>query len=153
MSYYLMLKLVKYDKLYLDKSWEWLNDEVIKKLTNTPDFTRKQQLEWFNDIHKKGDYLIWGIEIDNQRAGACGLKRITGKDAEYWGYIGDKRFWGQGYGKQVLQILLDKAVEMRLESIWLKVGLDNLRAIRLYKSSGFEFEKQEEELQIMKKFL
>lgn len=40
---YSKISLKLYNEDFLEKSWEWLNDEELKYLTMTPDFTRKDQ--------------------------------------------------------------------------------------------------------------
>ena len=147
------IQMVDYDYKFLQYSWDWLNDPEIKKLTNTNDFSIKDQREWFDNLNKSKDYLIWGILADSKPIGACGLKKITKKDCEYWGYIGEKLYWGKGIGKIMLNSLEQIAKEMNLKSIWLKVLKDNIRAINLYKKAGYEVEKEDHELIYMRKFL
>jgi len=142
-------RLVQYDKVFLDLSWKWLNDEEIRKLTETPKITREEQFNWFNNLSKENNYLIWGIEYDSTPVGACGLKNITKLDAEYWGYIGEKTYWGKGIGTEVLELMQLKAKELKLNSIWLKVTENNERAINLYKKMGFKSFKQDKHLIIM----
>ena len=52
--------------------------------------------------------------------------------------IGEKSLWGQGYGTDALNALLDFGFgELRLERIWLEVNDDNLRGKRSYEKCGF----------------
>ncbi|MFZ2726473.1 MAG: GNAT family N-acetyltransferase [Methylococcaceae bacterium] len=132
-----MLELVDYDIEFLKLSWKWLNDEEIKQLTMTPNFTKEQQVEFFNSLARRKDYLIYGISFNNNKIGACGLKNIDNEQAEYWGYIGEKEYWGQGIGKRILEIMIKKTLDMQLKYIFLKVKFDNTRAINLYKKTGF----------------
>jgi RimJ/RimL family protein N-acetyltransferase len=147
------IKLVDYTVDYLKLSWKWLNDPEIKALTNTPDFSHDQQLKWFNSLASKQDYFIRGIEFSNTKIGVCGLKKITQSDAEYWGYIGEKKYWGQGYGSVILKIIEQKAIQLQLKSIWLTVLLSNTNAIKLYHKNGFILESKEEHFQTMRKKL
>jgi RimJ/RimL family protein N-acetyltransferase len=139
----------KYNKKYLEKSWIWLNDSEIKKLTMTPDFTQENQKQWFNSLKEKKDYLIWGIMVDNVPVGVCGLKNITEEKAEYWGYIGEKKYWGKGIGKTMMNMTIDKAKELRLQKINLKVLNNNYRAIKLYDYFGFKVTDNENNILIM----
>src|ERR1700693_267126 len=41
---------VEYDREYLEKSWQWLRDEEIARLTLTPAFSRQQQAAWFDSL-------------------------------------------------------------------------------------------------------
>lgn len=134
------LRFVDYSTIYLENSWEWLNDFEIKKLTNTPDFSKEDQLFFYNSLPQKSDYLIKGIELNSKPIGVCGLKKITTEDAEYWGYIGEKKYWGKGIGKYIINYLIDIAKEKSLKSIYLHVIESNKRAIKLYLKIGFEVE-------------
>lgn len=44
------IKFVGFDEIYLNKSWEWLQDEEIRVLTNTPPFTKKQQQIFYKSL-------------------------------------------------------------------------------------------------------
>jgi RimJ/RimL family protein N-acetyltransferase len=135
------LNLVNYDSCYLDNSWKWLNDPEIKKLTNSPNFSRKDQLKWYNRLSNKKDYKIWGIQFNSIPIGVCGIKALTLTDGEYWGFIGDKQYWGMGFGSMILQLIEEKAKEFDLKSLWLMVSIDNKRAIHLYYKNGYKDEK------------
>jgi RimJ/RimL family protein N-acetyltransferase len=140
------IEFVKYNKLFLSLSWEWLNDPEVKKLTNTPDFSKEDQLNWFNSLNEKKDYKIWGIMVDDIPIGVCGLKNIENIDCEYWGYIGEKKYWGRGIGKELIKFSINEAKKMGLSSIWLNVRDDNIRAIKLYTKYGFIKEKKLDEM-------
>ncbi len=149
----LTISLSDFTKDILDKSWYWLNDPEIKRLTNTPDFTREQQRQWFKNLSQKKDYLIWGVLADSNPIGVCGLKNITKTDAEYWGYIGEKAYWGKGIGKEMMKLMKAKAKELGLESIWLEVIKENYRAIGLYEKVGYINEDEMTDKKIMRKYL
>lgn len=126
-----------FDQSYLEKSFLWLSDPEVKRLTDTPNFSKKSQKEWFDNIPNNKDYLIWGVKYTTKQIGACGLKKIKEGTAEYWGYIGEKEMWGKGIGEVMLQKCLKKAHNIQLKVIWLKVLEDNERAVRLYRKIGF----------------
>lgn len=130
------LKFVSFSHVYLQKSWDWLNDEEIKKLTSTPDFTRQQQRDFFDSLPRK-DYKVWGMEFDDNPIGVVGLKKITPSSAEYFGYIGEKEFWGKRLFPIMLQFILLEAKLLDIKFIYLKVHSDNQRAIRAYQREGF----------------
>ena len=143
------IKFVTYDKTFLNKSWIWLNNEEIKKLTMTPEFTKEEQIKWYNSIKVKKDYLIWGITCDNIPVGVCGLKNIKKKEGEYWGYIGEKSYWGKGIGKMMMNMIIDKARELKLKKIYLKILLENYRAINLYRKFNFVTTDNQKDVAIM----
>lgn len=146
-------ELKEYTELYLNASWVWLNDPEVRKLTNTPVLTKDTQLRWYESLKEKKDYKIWGVSVDNKPIGACGLKKIANKDAEYWGYIGDKDFWGKGLGKKILHLMEKEARELKLESVWLQVLKENERAYNLYVKTGYLIEKEDSNLIFMRKEL
>lgn len=147
------IEIVQYDQLILNLSWKWLNDPEIKRLTNTPAFTKSSQLEWFSSLPEKKNYFIRGVLYNSIPVGVCGLKVITLKDAEYWGYIGEKQYWGKGIGSSVLMRMESHAIDLSLQSIWLKVLVDNINAIRFYSKNGYQVESINEAVQIMRKRL
>lgn len=55
--------------------------------------------------------------------------------------IGEKEYWGKGYGSEGLKLLLDYVFyEMNLHRVYLKVFSFNDRAVRLYTKIGFQQE-------------
>lgn len=77
------IKLVNYSKIFLELSWDWLSDPEIRVLTNTPIFTKNEQRKWFDSLKNRKDYIIWGIQVDNTPIGACGLKILQIKIANF----------------------------------------------------------------------
>lgn len=144
------LILVEYSIQFIEFSWNWLNDPEIKKLTNTPSFSKEDQLDFFHSLPERKNYYIKGIVYNERPIGACGLKNITDTDAEYWGYIGEKEFWGKGLGKQIMNKMIEKAKELNLTSIYLIVIPDNPRAISLYQKMEFEIENESDKEIIMR---
>lgn len=130
--------LVDYSLVFLDKSWEWLNDPEIKALTLTPAFTKEEQLSFYNNLPHRTDYWIKGITEDGLPVGAMGLKHISKTVAEYWGYIGDKKYWGKGIGNFMLQQAITRGKELGLQQLYLHVDEKNLRAKQLYINLGFQ---------------
>jgi RimJ/RimL family protein N-acetyltransferase len=132
------LTFSRYDERFLEKSWQWLHDPEVKRLTMTPDFTRDQQKQWFQGLADKKDYLIWGLLCDDVAIGAMGLKHIVKTQAEYWGYIGERSHWGLGLGREMIQFAFGQARQLGLNALYLNVHRDNPRAIALYTRAGFE---------------
>lgn len=145
------VSFVEFDEAFLALSAKWLNDEEVKRLTNTPDFTKDSQEKWFNGLKNKSDYFIWGILAEATLIGVCGLKNVTNVDCEYWGYIGEKSYWGKGIGLIVMKALEENAIQIGLKSIWLQVIKSNKRAYNLYAKAGYEIECESELMIQMRK--
>jgi RimJ/RimL family protein N-acetyltransferase len=131
------IKFVEYNEHFLNKSWEWLNDPEIKELTLTPDFTKKQQQAFFKSISQRTDFKIWGVKYDDESIGVVGLKNITSHDAEYFGYIGEKSYWGTGVFKSFFYHVINECKTLQISKLYLHVSPSNERAIKAYLKNGF----------------
>jgi len=149
----LNITLEVFDESYLPLSRKWLEDSEIRNMINAHQQSVQEQKIWYDNLINKTDYLIWGIESDGYKIGACGLKNITNTECEYWGYIGEKSFWGKGAGSIILKLVEEKAKDLNIKRIWLKVRNDNERAIRLYNKCGFVYISEQAGLNLMGKFL
>lgn len=132
------IQFLEFSRVFLALSYRWLSDSTIKYLTQTPDITKENQEKWFASLPDKNDYYIRGIAVDNKPIGACGLKHITSEAGEYWGYIGEKDYWGKGIGGRMLAFIEEYAKSLGLKQIYLHVLHDNERAMRLYVKNGYE---------------
>jgi RimJ/RimL family protein N-acetyltransferase len=80
------------------------------------------------------------IEADGACIGACGLFNIdvAARHCELGITIGERDYWGRGYGREAVRLMLDYAFRVRnLRRVWLEVHATNERAIRAYKVCGF----------------
>jgi RimJ/RimL family protein N-acetyltransferase len=86
------------------------------------------------------DGMNFAIEADGKCIGSCGLFHIdqTAHTGELGIGIGDKEYWGRGYGREALRLLLDYAFRLRnFHRVWLRVNAANERAMRAYRACGF----------------
>ncbi|HHF9498441.1 TPA: GNAT family N-acetyltransferase, partial [Escherichia coli] len=104
-----MLKLVEYDRTFLDLSMKWLSDPEIASLVMVPSFTKVQQECFFNSLPTRENYYIKGLIYNGYPIGAAGIKNIYKEKGEYWGYIGEKQFWGKGIGKDIIRLIINNA--------------------------------------------
>ncbi|MGP8848132.1 GNAT family N-acetyltransferase [Enterobacter asburiae] len=148
-----MLEFVEYDESFLALSWLWLKDPEISVLTMTPEFTKDEQLIFFKSLGERRDYFIRGITYQNKKIGAVGIKNINHEKGEYWGYIGEKNYWGQGLGREIMQKIISEARLLGLKKLYLQVNSNNQRAINLYKKEGFVFSSVDEQLIKMERWL
>lgn len=132
------ISFVEFNRDFLQRSFFWLSDPEIKRLTDTPSISRDGQEQWFQSLSSKKDYYIKGILADSYPIGAVGIKNITAMQGEYWGYIGEKSYWGKGVGKAMVEEMVRVAKrDFNLKILNLKVVVDNIRALSLYKRVGF----------------
>jgi diamine N-acetyltransferase len=126
----------------------WFADpEVRRHLTVYLPFSLAQEERWFEGLlerlERQEDVLLAIETADGAHVGSLGLHAINWKDrcAELGIVIGDKAYWGQGYGSDAIRALLGLAFgEMNLHRVFLRVDADNARGIRCYEKSGFQRE-------------
>ena len=128
---------------------EWLNDpEVVRGLSLYTPISMVEEQEWFETMLKR-PIEERPLCIDVQKGdewellGNCGFFGIDwrNRSAELGIFIGDKSNWDQGYGSEVMKMLLQHGFStLNLHRIYLRVFEDNPRAIRAYEKSGFVHE-------------
>lgn len=126
----------------------WRNDMDVMQSTNPSlDVYSLEETKEFVDqvilgAHSAKSYIM--IDKTNETPiGVVSLILIDYKNrnAECIIDIGEKEYWGKGYGSEGLKLLLDYAFyEMNLHRVSLKVFSFNDRAIHLYKKIGFQQE-------------
>jgi RimJ/RimL family protein N-acetyltransferase len=109
-----------------------------------PQSLARLQAEFDSNVGKGGrDGTTWAIEADGLCIGQCALFGFDDV-ARHCGLgitIGDKTYWGKGYGRDAVRLMLDYAFRLRnLNRVWLSVLGNNERAIRAYTACGFVVE-------------
>ena len=85
----------------------------------------------------------FGIEVEGKLIGICALFRYdhTSHTCELGIAIGDKDYWGKGYGRDAVRLLLKYAFHFRnFHKVYLNVHAKNQRAVRSYLACGFQEE-------------
>ncbi|WP_433750476.1 GNAT family N-acetyltransferase [Falsibacillus pallidus] len=148
------MKTVQLPKVYLrdlsvedtDDRYQWCLDKEVTKHLNMPDkyppFSKEETLTWIEMcINKTNGYEQKAIlDEDGKHIGWIDLKNIDrlNKHAELGIAIGDKNYWGKGYGLSAMNEMLNWAfTHLDLNKIWLRVEIDNDKAIRSYKKMGY----------------
>jgi len=96
--------------------------------------------DFFAEQAKDKDSQTFAIEADGRFIGDCGLFNADrrGGTAEVGIGIGDREYWGRGYGREALQLLVDYGFRLQnFRKLWLSVHGSNERAIRSYRAVGF----------------
>lgn len=89
------------------------------------------------------DNASFVIEVEGQVIGQCGLHNfdMTARTCELGIAIGNKAYWGRGFGREAVALLVDYAFRQRnLRKVWLRVLGKNERAMSTYRACGFEEE-------------
>ena len=124
----------------------WLNDPEVRQflLMHAP-LSRAKEERWFEEQLSRTDELILAIEVQKDgewiHIGNIGLHRIDLKNrtAILGIVIGEKDFWGRGYGREAIRVLLRYAFfELGLHRVELETFAFNERALRCYRAVGFK---------------
>ncbi|UPW85004.1 GNAT family N-acetyltransferase [Lysinibacillus sp. Ag94] len=127
---------------------KWRNDVEVMHSTNPSlDVYPMEETKDFVDhvilgTHAGKSYIM----VEKGKESPIGIVALINIDyknrnAECIIDIGEKEYWGKGYGSEGLKLLLDYAFyEMNLHRVYLKVFSFNDKAISLYNKIGFHQE-------------
>ncbi|KNF09030.1 acetyltransferase, ribosomal protein N-acetylase [Gottschalkia purinilytica] len=140
--------LKKMTSSYAELYHSWRNNIEIMQSTNPllDVYDLDETKEFINQVilgsHSSKSYIIVEKKSDTP-IGITSLINIDYKNrnAECIIDIGEKDYWGKGYGTEALKLLLDYAfLEMNLHRVSLRVFSFNNNAIKLYEKLGFKYE-------------
>jgi RimJ/RimL family protein N-acetyltransferase len=95
---------------------------------------------WEEMEKKEPDNVYFAVEADEKLIGTCGLFHFdkTARSCELGISIGDKDYWGKGFGSDAVTLLVDFAFRhMNQHRVFLVVGAGNDRAVGAYRKVGF----------------
>lgn len=131
------LKKIKIaDKKYFAR---WWRDKELLKLTSgiLKPISDKEVNKYFQNIlrSKKDRHFI--ITLNGEVIGHISLAKKKNNWHEIQIVIGEKKYWGKGYGSRAIKLLMKKAKRLGISKIYLEVRPTNIRAIRAYERSDF----------------
>jgi RimJ/RimL family protein N-acetyltransferase len=140
------IRLRAIEKDDLPRFVTWLNDpEVRHGLMLFLPLSLAEEEQWFENMLKRPAEqrpMVIEIKVDDkwQPIGNCGFDSINwrARAGELGLFIGEKGYWNQGYGSEVMRLLLKHGFEaLNLNRIALIVYANNPRAVRVYEKVGF----------------
>jgi ribosomal-protein-alanine N-acetyltransferase len=123
----------------------WLNDkEVYQYLDTGGDYTHEKLLTYLIDSTNQ-QTLFWAIIIKETNMHIGNIKidpiNIRNQIGEYGILMGNRDSWGKGFAKEASKVVIDYCFNViELRKITLGVIKDNVAAVKLYESLGFEEE-------------
>ena len=123
----------------------WINDPEVRHfmMARYPLSMTEEENWWEGFVARKGDH-IFAIEAgDGTYIGNIGLHDVEreSRRAMLGIIIGEKAYWGQGYGSDAIRTLLGWAFGyLNLNRVYLTTYAYNERAIRCYLKCGFRHE-------------
>jgi RimJ/RimL family protein N-acetyltransferase len=129
----------------LKKCLCWLQDPEVNKFLSQDfnDLTETDERKWLREIKSSGKEHVFAIEdkLKKKYIGNCGLHKIDRdkKNATLGIVIGEKQYWGKGYGTDSIHAIIGYAKnELGLRYLQLNVYEYNHRAIKVYENCGFK---------------
>ena len=144
-----LVRLRGVEKSDLDPMMKWLHDEEVTRFLGGGVFPAStiEEERWIEKTATATDASnkVFAIETkaDRKYIGNISLHRINWmcRHAELGMVVGDKDYWGRGYGTDAVHVLLRLAFEkMGLHRVQLHVFDFNKRAISCYEKCGFRRE-------------
>lgn len=141
-----LVKLRAYKEEDVERATQFINDEEVKKFldSNIPfPMSKIQEEEWIKS-RKAGESFTYDFAIEDLESGkyigGCSINECSTKNRNcvIGIMIGDKEYWGKGYGSDALKVLIKFIFEeVNMKKIKLGVFSFNKRAIACYKKIGF----------------
>ncbi len=129
------------------KYLSWLNDAEVTEYVEAGKFptTKKELEEFYKDIKKSKTDVIFAIvtKRNDLHIGNVKISRINWihRFADMGIIIGDKKYWGRGYGEEVCRLLLDYAFNrLNLNKVLLGSHAPHMSAIKTFQKVGFKIE-------------
>jgi RimJ/RimL family protein N-acetyltransferase len=123
----------------------WINDPEVRRflIMRYPLSMTEEEKWWEGFLQRQNDH-IFAIEAeDGTHIGNIGLHDIQRENrrAVLGIIIGDKRYWGRGYGTDAIRAMLGWGFRyLNLNRVTLQVYSYNERAIHCYQKCGFRHE-------------
>lgn len=116
----------------------WRDCDLIALTSGNFDPISDSEVEKY--FHKmlisKTDYHFM-INVNGRVIGHISLNKRRNDYYETQIVIGDKKYWGKGYGPKAIKLLLNRVQKIGINKIYLEVRPENMRAINAYKKVGF----------------
>ncbi len=147
-----LVRLAAYDKekdIEIEAKWN-CDSDYMRLLDDMPGmlFSVKQMQEWIESIGENQSLYAIRTLTDDKYIGTISLGGFTWTDRNAWVGIGigDRNYWGKGYGTDAMKVLLHYAfTELNLHRVNLSVFGFNERAIKSYEKCGFKYEGTQRE--------
>lgn len=123
---------------------KWMNDiEVLKYLAQFPKKHTEETAKAFLEKSIKDlNSHYYGIYLNNGKLiGSTDLTEVDGvhRTASLGIVIGEKEYWGKGYGTEAITLLVDYGFNvLNLNNIFLSLYDFNKRAYKCYEKVGFK---------------
>ncbi len=124
----------------------WLSDTEVSRFLscyeNPPSL--REERKWILSVKRRGSSLYFSLDtFFGEHIGLASLVDIDSfhKSAEFYIFIGDKKYLGQGFGTEAARLVLSYGFKkFKLHRVFLSAIAYNIRGIKSYKKVGFQIE-------------
>lgn len=142
-----LVRLRALERTDAEKAHRWMNDAELRELLHGMRYpvSVEDEERWIEGARSSSfSRVVLAIETEEGvHIGNVELRAVSAEDrrGELGIVIGDKDYWGKGYGTDAIVTLLRFAFGvMNLHRVWLTTGEDNPRASACYRRCGFREE-------------
>lgn len=125
----------------------WFKDSEVTRFLKKEgtDLNLRKEIKAIKNTRKDKNKIVWSIYTkEGVHIGSTGLHHIDlkrNKKADWGIIIGDKSYWGQGYGTDVLRTILKFCFnKLKLNRVELSVYPKNIAGFKCYTKCGFKEE-------------
>jgi len=130
-------KIKPTDRNYFAK-W-WRDKELLKLTSGLLKHISDQEVDnYFQAILNSKKDCDFIIIANSKTIGHISLVKRRNSWHETQIVIGEKQYWGRGYGPKAVKLLMRKAKKLGISKIYLEVRPTNIRAIQAYEHCGFQ---------------
>jgi RimJ/RimL family protein N-acetyltransferase len=116
----------------------WWRDKELLELTSghIGNISDTEVDEYFNGMINNTDYHYM-VSVEDKTIGHISLIKHDNIWHEIQIVIGEKEYWGKGYGTEAIKLMINKAKILNITKIFLEVRPTNTRAIKAYEKCGY----------------
>ena len=123
----------------------WFANEEVTKFSNNQylKFTLQSQRDYVYECIHDEKKVLYGLFLEDEHIGNIILKDICSfhKRAEIGYVIGEKKYWGKGFAKEAVRLIIYKAKnEFRLNKIYATTVKENIGSIKVLEKNSFKLE-------------
>jgi RimJ/RimL family protein N-acetyltransferase len=144
----MLIELIKaeYSDLNAEIYVRWLTDPEVNKYLMAANFNLEEEKKWLRDILKNPNEELFNIFADGKLIGNMGAHDLQNAEKffEIGIMIGEKEYWDKGCGTEAIKQMLKHLFEEKnAAKIYLRVRIENDRAIKCYEKCGFKIAASE----------
>lgn len=142
-----LVRLRALERADAERAHRWMNNAQVREFLHGMRYpvSTEDEERWIEGAASSSfSRVVLAIETkEGVHIGNVELRGVSAEDrhGELGIVIGEKEYWGEGYGTDAIVTLLRFAFGvMNLHRVWLTTGEDNPRAIACYRRCGFQEE-------------